>query len=119
MDIFDFVRVRSSKMTFGQTRDIFDFVSGTDSYTPKQGVIRKCPWLGPRQEQEQGAKAPPPVTLSVSVLAKAREKIFEVKKLWQDVKDQNDWKSRKKCRGFITPYQVKAMTQRSLKSSNG
>lgn len=47
---------------------------GTDSYTPKQGVIRKCPWLGPRQEQEQeqGAKAPPPVTLSVSVLAKAR-----------------------------------------------
>lgn len=31
MVIFDFVRVRSSKMTFGQTRDIFDFVSGTDT----------------------------------------------------------------------------------------
>lgn len=76
MDIFDFVRVRNAKMTFGQTRDIFDFVPGTDSYTPKQGVIRRCPWLGPRQEQEQeqGAKAPPPVTLSVSVLAKSREK---------------------------------------------
>lgn len=31
MDIFDFVRVRSSKMNLGQTRDIFDFVSGTDT----------------------------------------------------------------------------------------
>lgn len=31
MDIFDFVRVQDTKMTFGQTRDIFDFVSGTDT----------------------------------------------------------------------------------------
>lgn len=31
MDIFDFVRVRSAKMTSRQTRDIFDFVSGTDT----------------------------------------------------------------------------------------
>lgn len=61
MDIFDFVRVRSSKMTLGQTRDIFDFVSETDSYTPKQGVIRKCPWQvqGKNRNRNRGLRLRP------------------------------------------------------------